>query len=256
MPSSNKRNYTQKQFEKDLSELERMIRNEQRGGKKNSSRRNNENEENQEGGKKKNSSRRNENNNNMEGGKKKNSSRGNENNNNMSGGKAMHSEEGQRHFKLVEVNGKKVTYEAGSHIWEHQSPLSAAKKLLKSIAHQQGLRGNNKVKLGTVHFVMQETTRGRKTHGKMSHYTGKYRKYTPEEMKKAKVSGRPFSMKPEVHKTKHHKHHVMNAKHMGGAKTKKTAMKKKSVMKKKSAMKKKSVMKKSVKKSQKGGAKL
>jgi hypothetical protein len=174
MPSSNKRNYTQQQFERDLSELERMI-NQQRGGK-----RRGPNEEEQQGG------------------------------------KAKHSEEGQRHFKLVEVNGKKVTYEAGSHIWEHQSPLSAAKKLLKSIAHHQGLRGNNKVKLGTVHFVMQETTRGRKTHGKMSRYTGKYRKYTPEEMKKAKTSGRPFSMKPEVHKTK--KHQVMNAKHMGGAK--------------------------------------
>ena len=61
----------------------------------------------------------------------------------------------------------------------------------------------NKLKLGSVTYHIQETTRGSKTHGKIyGPYVGKYQKYTAEEMKKAERSGQKFSMKPVVSKAK------------------------------------------------------
>ena len=113
----------------------------------------------------------------------------------MIGGASVNGEK-KRNFKVVEVNGKKVDYGHAS-IKEKRSPLSAARKLLSSIALQQGLTGNNKLKLQKTIFSIQETTRGKKN-GKITTYIGKYRKYTPEEMKKATAAGQSFHMKPEV----------------------------------------------------------
>jgi hypothetical protein len=103
----------------------------------------------------------------------------------------------KRNFKLVEVNGKKVDYGHTS-IKEKRSPLSAARKLLGSVALKQGLTGNDKLKLQKTIFSIQETTRGSKKQGKISTYIGKYKKYTPEEMKKAHAAGQSFHMKPDV----------------------------------------------------------
>ena len=105
--------------------------------------------------------------------------------------------EKKRNFKLVEVNGKKVDY-GHACIKEKRSPLSAARKLLGSVALKQGLTGNDKLKLQKTIFSIQETTRGSKKYGKITTYIGKYRKYTPEEMKKAHAAGQSFHMKPEV----------------------------------------------------------
>lgn len=173
--------YSQKSFEKDLKELEKLI---EKGGMKN--KKTNQNNENQN----------NENQNNE--------NQNNENQNNEQDG--GDDDDKYRHFKLVEVNGKSVDY-GKANIKEKRSPLSAARKLLGSIALKQGLSGNDKLKLRTTTFSIQETTRGSKKHGKITTYIGKYRKYTPEEMKKAHAAGQSFHMKPEVHlyKEKVHK---------------------------------------------------
>jgi hypothetical protein len=111
----------------------------------------------------------------------------------------------KRHFKLVQLNGKEVNF-GTAEIKMGKSPNTAARKILKSIAHEKGLMGNNKLKLGSVTFIIQETTRGYKTHGKQyGPYVGKYQKYTAAEMKKAKASGREYHMKPVVTLKKHNK---------------------------------------------------
>jgi len=101
-----------------------------------------------------------------------------------------------RHFKIIEVNGKSVKYDNSASIKEHQTPLNAAKKLLKSICIQMGLKGNKKLECHAT-YIIQETTRG--SNKKMfGPYKGKYLKYTPEEAKKAMASGISFKMKPVV----------------------------------------------------------
>jgi len=106
-----------------------------------------------------------------------------------------------RHFKIIELNGKAVKYDNSASIKEHQTPLNAAKKLLKSVCLQMGLKGMKKLECHAT-YIIQETTRGskKKIYGP---YKGKYVKYSPEEAKKAMASGISFKMKPVV---KLHKH--------------------------------------------------
>ena len=100
--------------------------------------------------------------------------------NHMSGGKMMSEE---RHFRVCELNGKKV-HLGGVSLKHGQSPLNAAMKLLSSIAHEKGLEKMNKLKLGTIHFSIQEYTRGSK--GKVyGPYRGHFHEYTAEEKKTA-----------------------------------------------------------------------
>jgi hypothetical protein len=101
-----------------------------------------------------------------------------------------------RNFKIVELNGKSVKFDNSASIKEHQTPLSAAKKLLKSICLHMGLKGMKKLECSAT-YVIQETTRGskKKIYGP---YKGKYSKYSPEEAKKAMASGISFKMKPVV----------------------------------------------------------
>jgi hypothetical protein len=101
-----------------------------------------------------------------------------------------------RNFKIVELNGKPVKFDNSASIKEHQTPLSAAKKLLKSICLHMGLKGMKKLECKAT-YVIQETTRGskKKIYGP---YSGKYSKYTEEEAKKATASGISFKMKPVV----------------------------------------------------------
>jgi hypothetical protein len=127
---------------------------------------------------------------------------------NQSGGKKTHTGE-LRHFKLVTVDGKEVDLDATANIKEHQTPLSAAKKLLRSYCRAHKLKEANRLKVD-IEFTIRETNRGSKNkiYGP---YSGKYRKYTPAEMKKAQASGITFHMKPEVK--------IIKAKKMkGGAK--------------------------------------
>jgi hypothetical protein len=113
---------------------------------------------------------------------------------NYVGGKKEYTGE-YRHFKLDSVNGQPVKIEAFANIKEHQTPLNAAKKLLRSYCKSQGLKESNRLKLN-ITFTIRESTRGRsKVFGP---YTGKYYKYSAEELKKAQASGITFHMKPVV----------------------------------------------------------
>ena len=101
-----------------------------------------------------------------------------------------------RNFKIVQLNGKDVKFDYSSKIKETQTPLNAAKKLLKSICLHMGLKGMKKLQCNAK-FVIKETTQGseKKMFGP---YKGSYIKYTPAEAKKAMASGISFKMKPSV----------------------------------------------------------
>ena len=88
----------------------------------------------------------------------------------------------KRHFRIVQLNGKNVSL-GGVSISHKASPRDAAKKLLGSIAHEKGLKKNNKLKLKEK-YVIQEYTQGsaKKMYGP---YLGHYRKYSANEIKKA-----------------------------------------------------------------------
>ena len=136
------------------------------------------------------------------------------NNNNQSGGKKTHTGE-LRHFKLVTVDGKEVDLDCTANIKDHQTPLSAAKKLLRSYCRAHKLKEANRLKVD-IEFTIRETNRGSKNkiYGP---YSGKYRKYTPAEMKKAQAAGITFHMKPEVKLIKDKKNKKAK-KQSGGAK--------------------------------------
>jgi hypothetical protein len=180
MPKSIKNQYTQKQFEKDLNELELLIKeNSLKGGKNNNeNNKNNKNNENNEN---------NEDDENDE----------NDENDEMEGGKKEYTGE-YRHFKMVEADGKPVKSNARADIKEHQTPLNAAKKLLTSMVKKEKLTDNAKTKLKVI-FYIQETNRDSKSkiYGP---YVGTYHKYTPSEAAKAKsAKGKvSFKFKPIV----------------------------------------------------------
>ena len=111
-------------------------------------------------------------------------------------GGAEESDEGLRRFKIASVDGKPVVLTGRITIKSHQTPLSAAKKLLRSYAKHHGLTENGKTKLKIV-YTIQETTQGskKKVYGP---YEGKYYKYNKEEAEKAKASGISFKFKPMV----------------------------------------------------------
>ena len=92
-----------------------------------------------------------------------------------------------RRFKVVMLDQKEVDIGEAEINKTTQTPVDAAKKLLRSIALHKGMKGSAKLRLDAV-FVIQETTRDSKTHGKRyGPYSGKYRKYTPAEQAAAKT---------------------------------------------------------------------
>merc|ERR1711991_264677 len=99
----------------------------------------------------------------------------------------------------------------GVSITDKASPGDAARKLLKSIAHEKGLEKMKKLSMGKVKFSIQEYTQGskKKVYGP---YVGYYRKYTPAEQKKASTAkGKvKFTMKPVVKLNKNAKSKVSN----------------------------------------------
>ena len=113
--------------------------------------------------------------------------------------------EGDRHFRVVSLENKNVSL-GGVSISSVASPSDAARKLLKSIAHEKGLEKMKKLNMGKVKFSIQEYTQGskKKIYGP---YVGHYRKYSAEEMKKATTAkGKvKFTMKPVVKLNKSNK---------------------------------------------------
>lgn len=127
-------------------------------------------------------------------------------NNNQFGGKVAYVA-GQRHFRVVELDGKEVKIGMVK-IKVGQTPLNAARKLLMSIADEKGLKKLSKLNL-KAKYVIQETTRG-SAHKMFGPYSGKYVKYTAEELKKAKTSDGKvsFTMKPVVKLAKKGSNHT------------------------------------------------
>ena len=102
-----------------------------------------------------------------------------------------------RHFKIVEVNGKSYENTAIADIKEHQSPLSAASKLLGSYCRSEGIKKMDRPKMRPVTFSIRETTKDSKKKI-FGPYHGHYIKYTPAQMKEASAAGITFTMKPVV----------------------------------------------------------
>ena len=104
----------------------------------------------------------------------------------------------ERHFRVVQLDGKKVEF-GGVSITSKASPGNAARKLLTSIAHEKGLKKNKKASMPKVKFCIQEYTQGssKKVYGP---YVGHFHKYTAAELKKATTAkGKvKFTMKPVV----------------------------------------------------------
>ena len=96
------------------------------------------------------------------------------------------SSENLRHFRVVELDGKKVSIGNVS-ITNKGSPSDAARKLLTSIAHEKGLKKMKKLDLGKVKFKIYQYSRNfkNKTYGP---YEGFFHKYTAAELKKAKTA--------------------------------------------------------------------
>jgi hypothetical protein len=113
--------------------------------------------------------------------------------------------EGDRHFRVVKLDGKEVEI-GGVSITQKASPGDAARKLLSSIAHEKGLKKNKKLELGKVKFSIQEYTQGskKKVYGP---YEGHFHKYTAEELKKARTAGgkQAFTMRPMIKLNKNSK---------------------------------------------------
>ena len=103
----------------------------------------------------------------------------------------------ERHFRVIELDGKKVSF-GEAKIKPGQSPLNAASKLLRSIAAEKGMKKKQKLKL-KAKYLIQEFTQGskKKIYGP---YKGSYKEYTAAEKKKATTAGGKvmFTMKPVV----------------------------------------------------------
>jgi hypothetical protein len=100
----------------------------------------------------------------------------------MSSTKVNKNSENKRHFRVIELEGKPVSFGEGK-ITLKSSPADAARKLLSSIAHKKGLDGMKKLNIGKIKFKIQEFTQGskKKVYGP---YVGYFHKYTVEELKK------------------------------------------------------------------------
>ncbi len=116
----------------------------------------------------------------------------------MKGGKKDASAK-YRHFKVVELNGKKVDF-GEANIKLGRNPSAAAKKLLRSIARHMGVKGMNRLGL-KVRFCIYETTRDLGKH-KTYCYSGSYEKLNPDEVKSATFAGIKRTMRPVVKKVK------------------------------------------------------
>ncbi len=101
-----------------------------------------------------------------------------------------------RHFKLIEADKKELNV-GYVKISENASPLSAAKKLFKSLCHHRKLNGENKLKCHST-FTIQETTQDsrKKIYGP---YKGHWKKLTAKEQEEAGRAGIQFTMRSVVH---------------------------------------------------------
>ena len=91
----------------------------------------------------------------------------------------------ERHFRVVQLDGKKIEF-GGVSITSKASPGNAARKLLTSIAHEKGLKKNKKASMSKVKLLYSREPQGssKKVYGP---YVGHFHKYTAAELKKGKL---------------------------------------------------------------------
>jgi hypothetical protein len=197
MPVKNKNNYSQKDFEKDLQELEQLIEQNQKGGNNNNNNNKNNNNNNKN---KNNNNNQEEEDNDDEVLEEEEEEEDDDNNNQMGGLKDGH----LRHFKLFEVNGQKVKLNGTANIKENQTPLNAAKKLLGSYCRSKNIKGSNRSKVH-ITFTIRETNRDSdKSRNVYGPYDGYYKKY--DKKKVIKINGKTieYTVEPivKLHKEK------------------------------------------------------
>ncbi len=100
-----------------------------------------------------------------------------------------------RHFKLIEADKKELNI-GYVKISNAGSPLSAAKKLFKSLCHHRNLSGENKLKCKST-FTIQETTQDSKKKI-FGPYIGSWKKLSEKEQKEAERAGIKFTMRSVV----------------------------------------------------------
>ncbi len=100
-----------------------------------------------------------------------------------------------RHFKLIEADKKEMNI-GYVKISNAGSPLSAAKKLFKSLCHSKNLSGENKLKCNST-FTIQETTQDSKKKI-FGPYIGSWKKLSEKEQKEAERAGIKFTMRSVV----------------------------------------------------------
>ncbi len=100
-----------------------------------------------------------------------------------------------RHFKLIEADKREMNI-GYVKISNSGSPLSAAKKLFKSLCHHKNLNGDSKLKVKSS-FTIQETTQDskKKIYGP---YVGSWKKLSEKEQKEAARAGIQFKMRSVV----------------------------------------------------------
>ncbi len=162
------KSYTNSIFQDDLLKLQNFMN----GGKKNNNKKLNEESDNE-------SISSNSSNNSMKNNKNKNKSKNSK----------------YRHFKLIEADKKEMNI-GYVKISKVGSPLSAAKKLFKSLCHSKNLSGENKLKC-TSTFTIQETTQDSKKKI-FGPYVGSWKKLSEKEQKEAERAGIKFTMRSIV----------------------------------------------------------
>jgi hypothetical protein len=185
------KNYSEKEFQKDLMELENLI---------------------------KNSNKQNKNNKNMKGGKNKDKDDNDydyndneydsDDDDNQEGGKIEENDK-LRTFTVCHLHGKELKEEIGeAKIKVGRTPLAAARKLFTSIANHNDLKGNALHNFKAT-FSIREKTRGSKTHDKVyGPYHGKFHK----QNKDVKLKSGKVVHYTKVAEVKLSKHHVSNQK--------------------------------------------
>lgn len=100
-----------------------------------------------------------------------------------------------RHFKLIEADQKELNI-GYVKISEAGSPLSAARKLFKSLCHHKNMSGDDKLKVKST-FTIQETTQDskKKIYGP---YVGHWKKLNEKEKNDASRAGIIFNMRSVV----------------------------------------------------------
>jgi hypothetical protein len=172
MPRRNSENYSEKQFQKDLDELSRLIDDQNGGRRRRRDNRNDDSEEEQDGGRRR---RRNDSEEEQDGGRRRRRNDNDDSDDEDQNGGGKHEKE-HRTFTLIEVDGKDVKPRGVYRIKSSESPLKAAERAYSKLFQKE------KGKKMSHEFKIRETSRyagDKKVYGP---YAGKTKKLDKPKM--------------------------------------------------------------------------